>query len=313
MAYPHVPFPVIVPLTSTLFHASPFTSNASSGWASSCNECNNSVWSTGAPDSALSFSFWGWDVAFDGQIQGTMNVKFVLDGIETSFNPANGTLFDVKDLDNLKEHSLSLTVQSASAGSSLNVSQARINASTYSDDIFPFSHWDLPTNDGAFTWSGFAQQPSAAGSLSPTTYVSSAAGNTGAITYNGSTVLIFGPCNPASGLLRVSIDGSDTITVNTSSPVTSNNCLLYQSQGYSALALHTLSFTTEGDQPVGINHLEFFRVLEHSDGGDGVTPGAIVGGVIGGIVLIAILIVAYSMRSRKTRQKINRAFTVLCS
>ncbi|KAG9077933.1 hypothetical protein FRC06_008627 [Ceratobasidium sp. 370] len=209
MAYPHVPFPVTVPLTSTLFHASPFTSNASSGWASSCNECNNSVWSTGAPDSTLSFSFWG--------------------------------------------------------------------------------------------------------SLSPTTYVSSGAGNTGAITYNGSTVLIFGPCNPTSGLLRVSIDGSDTITVNTSSPISSNNCLLYQSPGYSALALHTLSFTTEGDQPVGINHLEFFRVLEHSDGGDGVTPGAIVGGVIGGIVLIAVLIVAYSMRSRKTRQKINRAFTVLCS
>jgi hypothetical protein len=313
MAYPHVPFPVNVSLTSTLFHASPFTSNTSSGWASSCDECENSVWSTSAPNSALSFSFWGWDVAFDGQIQGTMNVKFVLDGIETSLNPSNGTLFDIKALDNLKEHSLSLTVQNASAGSLLSVNQARINASTFSDKAIPFSQWTLPTNDGALTWSGFMQQPSAAGSFSPTTYVSSAAGSTGAMTYNGSTVLIFGPCNPSSGLLRVTIDGSDTTTVNTSSPVTSNNCLLYQSQGYSALYLHTLSFTTEGDQPVGINHLQFFRVLEHSEGGDGVTPGAIVGGVIGGIVLIAVLIVAYSMRSRKTRQKINRAFTLLCS
>ncbi|KAG8719255.1 hypothetical protein FRC08_003264, partial [Ceratobasidium sp. 394] len=113
-----------------------------------------------------------------------MNVKFVLDGIETTFNPANGTLFNIQALDNLKEHSLSLTVQSASAGSSLSVSHARINASTFSDDIFPSAQWDLPTNDGGFTWSGFTQQPSAAGSFSPTTYVSSAAGNTGAITFN---------------------------------------------------------------------------------------------------------------------------------
>ncbi|KAG8730937.1 hypothetical protein FRC12_019991 [Ceratobasidium sp. 428] len=313
MAYPHVPFPVAVPLTSTLFHAAPFTSNASTGWASNCNECANSVWSTSAPQSSLNFNFWGWDVAFDGQVQGSMNVKFILDGLETTLNPANGTLFAIKDLDNLKEHSLSLTVQSAEPGSSLSVNQARINASTFSDDTFPFAQWELPSNDGAINWSGFTQQPSAAGSFSPATYVSSGVGNTGSMTYNGSTVIIYGPCSPTSGLLKVSIDNQDTQTVNTSSPITSSNCILYQSRGYSALALHTLSFSSESDAPVSINHLSFFRVLEHSDSGDGVAPGAIVGGVIGGIVLIAILIVAYSMRSRKTRQKINRAFTMLCS
>ncbi|KAG9098719.1 hypothetical protein FRC07_010598 [Ceratobasidium sp. 392] len=313
MAYPHVPFPVNVPLTSTLFHAAPFTSNATTGWTSNCNECANSVWSTSAPSSSLNFNFWGWDVAFDGQIQGNMSVKFILDGIETNLNPTNGTLFDITSLDNLKEHSLSLTVQSAEPGSSLSVNQARINASTFSDDIFPFAQWELPSNDGAINWNGFTQQPSAAGSFSPTTYVSNGAGSTGSMTYNGSTVFLYGPCSPTSGLLRVSIDNADTQTVNTSSPITSPNCILYQARGYSALSLHTVSWSTEGDAPVSINHLSFFRVLEHADSGNGVAPAAVVGGVIGGIVLVAILIVAYSMRSRKTRQKINHAFTMLCS
>jgi hypothetical protein len=77
----------------------------------------------------------GWDVTFDGQVQGDMNVKFVLDDREMSFSPSDGSLFSIKDLDNLQKHSLSLTVQSASAGSLLSVNQARINASTFSDQL----------------------------------------------------------------------------------------------------------------------------------------------------------------------------------
>ena len=125
-------------------------------------------------------------------------------------------------------------------------------------------------------------------------------------------MLIYGPCGPSNGLLNVAIDGESS-TVNTSTPIAADNCLLYQSKGYSALNLHQLEVTNQDGKSLGINHLQFFRVLEHTTGNSSTTPGAIVGGVIGGIVFVALCIVLYSLRSRQTRQKINKSFTVLCS
>lgn len=128
----------------------------------------------------------------------------------------------------------------------------------------------------------------------------------------GSTVLVYGPCGPQNGLVSFSIDGAAT-SVNTSSPVAADNCLLFLSQGYSALNLHQLEITNQEGRPLSFNHLQFLRVLEHTTGSSSTTPGAIVGGVIGGIVFVALCIVLYSLRSRKTRQKINKSFALLCS
>ncbi|KAF8595409.1 hypothetical protein BDV93DRAFT_611414 [Ceratobasidium sp. AG-I] len=316
MSYPHVPFPVSISLSSPVFDVTPVTSNSSAGWTPSCttSDCASTAsWSTGAANSTLAFTFWGWDVAFDGRVQGNLGVKVVLDGKEMDFNPSsNDTLFNFQALDNLKEHNLQLSVQNAAAGSLLTINQARINASTFSDQILPSSQWDLPSNDGGFTWTGFQQQPSTSGSLSPTTYVSSTIGDKASFQFNGSTVLIYGPCGPSNGLVYVSIDGESN-TVNTSTPIAADNCLLYQSRGYSALNLHQLEVMNQDGKSLGINHMQFFRVLEHTTGNSSTTPGAIVGGVIGGIVFVALCIVLYSLRSRKTRQKINKSFTVLCS
>ncbi|QRV88129.1 hypothetical protein RhiJN_16147 [Ceratobasidium sp. AG-Ba] len=307
------PYPFNVSLPSALIHAVPFTSNTSSGWAASCNECANGVWSTNAVNSSISFSFYGWDVAFDGQVQGDMSIKLAVDGIDTSLTSTPGSIFELKGLEPFKQHLVELSVHSASSGSLLSVSQARVNGSTFSDLRQDRAIWDLPTNDGSVTWNGFQQQPSASGSFSPTTYVSSKAGDTGSVQFNGSAVTIYGPCSPTSGLLRVQLDSNEAVTVNTSSPITSPNCLLYQTPGFSALSIHTLSVTSADQNPVSINHFEFCRVFAFASTTNNVAPGAIVGGVIGGIVLIAILIVVYSMRSRKTRQKVNRAFSMFCS
>jgi len=260
----------------------------------------------------MHFTFWGWDVAFDGQMQGDMNVKLVLDDREMALNPSDGSLFSIKDLDNLQRHSLSLTVQNASAGSLLSVNQARINASTFSDQITPSAQWDLPSNDGVFSYTGFVQQQSAGGSPSPTTYTSSAIGDTASVTFNGSTVLVYGPCGPSSGLIRVTIDDTPE-SVNTTTPVASSNCILYQSRGYSALNVHKLVVENQDGKPLSINHMSFFRVIEYSGTKSGANIAAVVGGVIGGIVFVAFLIVLYSMRSRQTRQKINKSFSTLCS
>jgi hypothetical protein len=80
----------------------------------------------------------GWDVVFDGEVQGEMNLKLVLDGKDVSFSPSNGSLFTMNTLNNLKKHSLSLTVENASTGSLLSINQARINASTFSDQMYVF-------------------------------------------------------------------------------------------------------------------------------------------------------------------------------
>ena len=81
--------------------------------------------------------YTGWDVAFDGHIQGDLGVKVVLDGKEMDLSSSsNDTLFNFQALDNLKEHNIQLTVQNAAAGSLLTINQARINASTFSDQTY---------------------------------------------------------------------------------------------------------------------------------------------------------------------------------
>lgn len=72
-------------------------------------------------------------MAFAGSVQGDMDVKFVLDGEEMKWNPSNGELLNAKELENLNQHSIRLTILDISPKAFLSISLAYINASTLID------------------------------------------------------------------------------------------------------------------------------------------------------------------------------------
>lgn len=72
-----------------------------------------------------------------------MNIQVLLDGQAVALNPSsNGTLFSVPFLSD-RNHSISLSVLSASSGSLLSINQARINASTFTDQMYVSRFLDL--------------------------------------------------------------------------------------------------------------------------------------------------------------------------
>ncbi|KAJ1307100.1 hypothetical protein OPQ81_001218 [Rhizoctonia solani] len=262
-SFPSTPYPITSYPSSPLWQLSPVSSNSSLGWAPSCTSSSclpTASWSTGAVNSTITYMFWAWGYTVNGTVEGNMKIQAIRDGQEEVLNPSGDNLFTYPGLpgDLWTQHNLTFKVLEASPGSRLTINKAHINGSSFSDAVNPYTIWTLPSNDGAFHYSGFVQQPAASELPSPTTYVSSTAGDQASMQFNGSAFTIYGPCGPSSGLMRVKIDGKEE-TINTTKPFQSDDCLLYQSYSFQATFLHTLDIQNVDGRTLGLNRVEFFR------------------------------------------------------
>ncbi|CAE6449678.1 unnamed protein product, partial [Rhizoctonia solani] len=266
MSFPYTPYPITTYPSSPLWQLSPAASNISSGWVPSCTSSNcvpTASWSTGAASSSLTYMFYGWDLALNGTVEGDMKLQVIRNGKEETLNPSGDSLFTVHGLptDQLLHQNLTITVLEASTGARLTINEARVNASSFGDEIFDHHEWTIASNDGAIQYTGFTQQQAAAGLASPTTYVSSAGGDKMNMQFNGSAITIYGPCGPSSGLMRVKIGTRADETINATKPIQSDDCLLFQSPGLTPDQLYSLEIENISGGTLAINRMEFFRIV----------------------------------------------------
>ncbi|CAE6492221.1 unnamed protein product [Rhizoctonia solani] len=263
---PYTPIPFNVTPISSLFDLLPIASNDTSlGWVPSCTtpECvPTASWSTSAVNATLSFQYWGRDVAFDGDVKGNMSVQLIQDGIQVPWAPSGGALFGLKGnpIDIFYPHNITLKVLDASSDAQLSVTRARLNGSSFTNNQFPVENWIVPRNEDRLKYTGFAQKTNASQIEASTTRVSSQAGDSLFMQFNGSTILVYGPCGPGNGLMRVTIDGRQQ-TVNTSKPFASSDCLLFEAWGLTSTYFHRLLVENVDGRTLGINRFELFRVL----------------------------------------------------
>ncbi|KAJ1303578.1 hypothetical protein OPQ81_011761 [Rhizoctonia solani] len=310
LAFPYTPVPFNVTPASPPFHLSPVASSASLGWAPSCAtpECiPNASWSTGAINSTLSFQFWGWDVALDGDVKGNMSIQLFRDGVQELWKPSGDTLFSLKSgpIDQLYQHNITLKVVDASTDAQLTVTQARVNGTAFADIYVPADRWIISSSDDSLKYTGFTQQNSVVSVGSSTKHTSSKAGDTVSMQFNGSTLFVYGPCGPASGLMTVTIDDRQQ-TVNTSKPFASDDCLLFQAWGMPVVRLHELLIENTDGRILSIDRLEFFRILAFGVGsGHTLRAIVIICAVVVAIALAAVVITVYVRRAVKKKQGVD--------
>ncbi|CAE6532704.1 unnamed protein product [Rhizoctonia solani] len=308
VAFPYTPFPFNVTAISPSFRLSPVSvaTNVSLGWAPSCAtpEClPTASWSTSAINSTLSFKYWGWDVALDGNVKGNMSVDLFNEEGRIIWNPSGDKLFSLRGgPDDHLQRNITLRVLDASPGSQLTVTRARVNGSSRGDYTWPADRWIVPSDNDRLSYSGFIPQTSVAQAGSPTTYSSSTAGDSVSMQFNGSAFLIYGPCGPTNGLMRVTVDGNQQ-TVNTSKPFASDDCLLFQSPGQNIHNLHQLVVENVDGRTLGIDRFEFFRIqlYQRSGSANGKRVAVILCTIVGAIVLCSVVIVIYVRRSVKRK------------
>ncbi|CUA72738.1 hypothetical protein RSOLAG22IIIB_10275 [Rhizoctonia solani] len=297
MAYfPYTPFPFNVTPASSPFDLSPIASNISQGWVPSCStpDCMPSAsWSTGSISATLAFHFWGWDVTFDGNVKGNMSIELLRNGAKEMWNPSEDTLFSLhgQSIDDLYAQNITLKVIDASPGAKLTLKQARVNGSSYVDDIWEWDRWIIPSNDTRLNYTGFAQQPSSAQAGLQTTYISSKAGDTVFTQFNGSTFLIYGPCGPTNGLIKVEID-SKASTVNTSKPIPSDDCLIFQAWGLPSPNLHELRIENVDGAALAINRIEFFWSHGYRRGAGKLSGATLIIVIVVVVLFVATLVVS---------------------
>ncbi|KAF8685546.1 hypothetical protein RHS04_00472 [Rhizoctonia solani] len=310
-SFPYTPFPFNVTPESPLFELSSIALDVSEGWVPSCSspDCVPTArWSTSSVGAALSLYFWGWDVALEGNIKGDMDIEIFRDGTRLPWSPFGGTLASIRGgaTDQSYLHNVTLKVINASSEAELTVTQARVDGSSFGDFILNADRWIVPSDDTRLSYTGFTQHAGAAKAGSSTTYISSKSRR------QTSTFLIHGPCGPANGLIKLSIDGRES-TLNTSEPIASNDCLLFQAWGFPALKEHDLLIENMGGM-LGIDRLEFFwldmfgeRNSRSNADKKNVTIGV---GIMIGILLVVAGLTIYFENSSK---RFGRAYKVFCS
>ncbi|KEP52010.1 P12 domain protein [Rhizoctonia solani 123E] len=306
VAFPYTPFPFNVTAISPLFDLSPVASNDTNlGWVPSCTtpECvPTASWSTSAINSTLSFQFWGWDVAFDGNVKGNMSVKVIRDGVPAAWNPSEDTLYSARGAptDQFYLHNITLQIIDASPDAQMTIIKARVNGSSFADNYYPTDRWEVPSNDERIERIGFDLQTSEAHPESSTTYISSRAGDTLSMWFNASTFLVYGSCGPGSGLMRVSINDQQQI-VNTSKPFASSDCLLFQTHGLPIFIRHLLLIENMDGRTLGINRFEFFRFIYYKERGMSERTLAVACGTAVAAIACITLVVVYVWNKAKTK------------
>ncbi|CAE6350133.1 unnamed protein product [Rhizoctonia solani] len=188
---PYTPIPFNVTPISPLFDLLPIASNDTSlGWVPSCTtpECvPTASWSTSAVNATLSFQYWGRDVEFDGDVKGNMSIQLIQDGVHIPWTPSGDTLLSLKGnpVDIFYPHNITLKVLDASSDAQLSVIRARVNDSVFANNHLPAEHWIVPNNEDRLKYTGFTQKTNASQIKPWITRVSSQAGDSVSMEFNG--------------------------------------------------------------------------------------------------------------------------------
>ncbi|CAE6439361.1 unnamed protein product [Rhizoctonia solani] len=312
---PYSALPFNITPVSPPFDLSPIASNTSQGWVPSCStpECvSTASWSTNSVGATLSFQFWGWDVAFDGNVKGNMSIELLRDGVKERWNPSGNTLFGLHNQPANESHLYNITIRvlDVSPDAELTVNQAHVNGS-FGDFLVPVDHWTVPANNTRLNYSGFAQQ-AGTGAGRQAVFTSSRAGDTASMQFNASMFLLYGPCGPTNGLMKLTIDGQES-TVNVSKRIASDDCLLLQSWLLQPSVMHRLLIENVDGATLGINRFEFYWVRHYKKEYGRSNAGEVA--LIVGVLVVCFLLLAslwlYLKKTAKGR-KTREAFKLFC-
>ncbi|KAG8689515.1 hypothetical protein FRC11_002202 [Ceratobasidium sp. 423] len=346
-------FDVRIAHTSPLFTALPLTGNQETGWATACTAsgypCDGlgqSSVSTAKADATMSLSFWGSRIEVRGRLIGGMDLDWELDGSSRSPNgeqvskegsvvvgePLDPELLVVfEGLDSNKAHTLKFTTRpslpSAVAtfkGAVVTVGTGITGGSmsmTYLDDDNPALEYSQ-TPGG---WARYNEYESPAYNITQPEGVTNrkfqstkVLRESVSMNFNGTQVLIYGPCYSSNGAYTITLDQQEVVIYNASinaysapnAASVAGACLRYMSPPLSPDRLHYVNMAN-ADQGRETN-LDWVLVVGES-GGQSISDGknqqkhnisAIAGAVAGSVALLLALAVLWCvLRYRRRRVK----------
>ncbi|QRV80270.1 dUTPase domain-containing protein [Ceratobasidium sp. AG-Ba] len=315
--------------TSPLFTATPLTGNRSTGWETRCTAdgyvCdapNQSAVYTAMPGATMELKFWGSRIELAGVLTGGMELTWELDGSSRSPDSGatslesddsvgqklgGGLLGVFSGLDSSHEHTLRFTAKPSLSSAMLAFEGAIVTVGTgvvggqmsrtYLDIDNPAYNITLPP-----------------GVVDPQFESTKLPGSSVSLTFNGTQVLLYGPCYASNGAYTITLDNEPAVVYNASlnaysappaAPVAAS-CLRYISPPLSPDKPHLVSMANN-DQGRETN-LDWVLVVGNSGGlaveksKKGSNVGAIVGAVVGSLALVLALVVLFFL-IRRRRQK----------
>ncbi|CAE6442783.1 hypothetical protein ACGC1H_007582 [Rhizoctonia solani] len=346
-------FDVRIAHASPLFTALPLSGNRESGWTTSCTAsgypCDGlgqSSVSTAKADATMSLNFWGSRIEVRGRLSGGMSLDWELDGsgrlpngeqvskegsivVGEPLDPEVLAVFE--GLDSSKEHTLKLTTRSNLPGAIVTFKGAVVTVGTgiiggslsmsYLDDDNPALEYSQ-TPGG---WARYNEYESPAFNITQPEGVTNRKfqstkmpGESVSMNFNGTQVLIYGPCYSSNGAYAITLDQQEAIVYNASTNAYSQPnaasvagaCLRYMSPPLSPDRLHYINMAN-ADQGRETN-LDWVLVVGES-GGQSISDGqnkqkhnvsAIAGAVAGSVALLLALAVLWCVvRYRRRRVK----------
>ena len=100
--------------------------------------------------------------------------------------------------------------------------------------------------------------------------------------------------------MKVKIDDQEA-TVNTSKPITSDDCLLFQAWAFPRTKMHELRVENANGASLGINRVEFFTVTPYGKGGGTRKNGLIIAGIVIVVVftVMAVIVITWKVHKKK--------------
>ncbi|KAJ1302785.1 hypothetical protein OPQ81_003092 [Rhizoctonia solani] len=331
-------FDVRIAHTSPLFTALPLTGSRATGWTTTCTAsgypCDGlgqSSVSTSKADATMSLNFWGSRIEIRGTLTGGMELGWELDGSSRSPNgeqvskegstvvgqPLDPEILAVfEGLDSNKAHTLKLTTRPTLPSAVVNFKGVVVTvgtgitggtmAMTYLDDDSPALEYSQ-TPGG---WARYGEYESSAFNITQPEGVTNRKfqstkmpGESVSMNFNGTQVLIYGPCYSSNGAYAITLDQQEAVLYNASTNAYSvphaasvaGACLRYMSPPLSPDRLHYISMAN-ADQGRETN-LDWVLVVGES-GGQSISDGqnqkkhnvsAIAGAVAGSVALLLAL------------------------
>ncbi|CAE6465157.1 unnamed protein product [Rhizoctonia solani] len=349
-------FDVRIAHTSPLFTASPLTGNRETGWAISCTAsgypCDGlgqSSVSTAKADATMSLNFWGSRIEVRGRLIGGMSLDWELDGSGRSPNgeqvskegstvvgePLDPEILAVfEGLDSSKEHTLKFTTRSSLPSAVATFKGAVVTVGTgitggsmsmtYLDDDSPV----LEYSQTPAGWARYNEYDSPTFNITQPEGVTNrkfqstkVPGESVSMNFNGTQVLIYGPCYSSNGAYAITLDQQEVVVYNASTNAYSQPnaasvagaCLRYMSPPLSPDQLHYLNMAN-ADRGRETN-LDWVLIVGES-GGQSISDGqkqqkhnisAIAGAVAGSVALLLALAALWCvLRYRRRRvRKVN--------
>jgi hypothetical protein len=118
----------------------------------------------------------------------------------------------------------------------------------------------------------------------------------------GSMILLYGPCGPSNGIMRVTLDRYE-FTSNTSKPLQSDDCLLFQSPGLSPSFYHELEIENVDGRAFSLNRVEILRGGSLVSPGSGNTISEIVGIMLFVVLLAVGVVTVYTAMTKKSTKR----------